>query len=297
MIAGVRVDQHRLAARADPLDRPPHALRGPQDQHMLGESGDAHAKSATHIRRDHAQTVFRDVHDLGDQGMHLMHALTWRMERVASLLHVEISKRCDRLHREADDAVTLELDIHHMSGFRERALDRGRISDIPVDGDIARRVVPQQRCAVRRGVAHGDDAREGFVGDIHQLGRVARSVFAFGDHDGDGLARKAHTILCQDGARRRKGFAAVTVFETVVGLQTLEPVRFDVLAGQHGQHARNLPRGGRIDGGDLRMGVGRPQDGEIRLTGRAHILDEAAAAGEKTRILAAQNRLAETEPH
>jgi hypothetical protein len=66
------------------------------------------------------------------------------------------------------------------------------------------------------------------------------------------------------------------------------------VANEHGEHTRRRKRSCFIDGSNVCMSMGRAHNYGVRQSGQLDIVDEAALAGQETRILLAPHRL--TDP-
>ena len=71
-----------------------------------------------------------------------MRVLAGRIERVLAGRAVVFPDRGARLHRIGDKPVVDEVELDDFGGLADRGLDRGRITQMPVVADIARRLRP-----------------------------------------------------------------------------------------------------------------------------------------------------------
>ena len=87
-----------------------------------------------------------------------MRVLRRRIERVLPGRRVVLGDRGARLHGVDDDPVVDHVDAGDMGGILKGRVGGSRIAQRPVQADIARRVVPDQRRA------EGERAPRGHVG-------------------------------------------------------------------------------------------------------------------------------------
>jgi len=86
-----------------------------------------------------------------------MDVLARGMQREAAAGRVELPDAAARLHRVRDDAMVVEREAHDVRGLGEGPVGAGGIAGVPVDADIARHFVGDERCALRpRRVTRGD---------------------------------------------------------------------------------------------------------------------------------------------
>ena len=123
-----------------------------------------------------------------------------------------------------------------------------------------------QTIGAARGRRHrgGGDRRQRLVVDRHPLRGVAGGCRRLGDHDRHRLAHESRAVDRQQRVGRDEERRAVAAPEgDLVGIRRyrtvrdrLETIGDRVAAGEHRDHIRQLPSGGRIDAHDVRMGVG-----------------------------------------
>ena len=107
-----------------------------------------------------------------------------------------------RLDRHHDDAVVHHLDGDDMGGVLHRLRHGIVVALLEMEGEIARRLVPERRRAVRKSRHAVDDGRQRLVVDLDQLGRLARRLDAVGDDEGHRIADMAHAAIGQRRPRR-----------------------------------------------------------------------------------------------
>ena len=98
-----------------------------------------------------------------------------------------------------------------MARRRRRALDRGPVADLPVEAEIAGRLVPHRGLARIEGARGIDDGRQRLVIDRDQLGRVARRGGGLGDDHRDRVADMPHPVARDRRMRRQHRWRAVAI--------------------------------------------------------------------------------------
>ena len=164
------------------------------------------------------------------------------------------------------DAVVDQLE----PGDLRRAIEGARagvpVAHLPVQGDVAGRLVPKpRRPGLDRGRGAGD-AGQGLIGNLDQLRRVVRRRPAFGHHEGDRLAQISDPVLGEQRLRWRDRSRSALGRRAAGAGQAAQAVGHGVGAGQHGENARGFLRRRGIDSADFGMGVGRAQDLAVGLT-------------------------------
>ena len=188
-----------------------------------------------------------------------------------------------------------------MRGAREGGVRRGGIAGLRLDGDIRRARIPHGDGASRDRVRRRDDRRQRLPLHGDPLGAVARGERRLGDDHRDGLADEAGAIDGQrQGIRDEERRAVGTLERHFVWIRRhrpmrdrLEPVRDEIRARQHGEHARGRQRGRRIDAHDARMRVRRADHRRVRLAGKVDVVRVTSGAGDEARIFPTTYRLAD----
>ena len=181
-----------------------------------------------------------------------------------------------------------------MSGPREGGIGGLGIAGAPVEADVARHFVGDQRraggarCVARR---HGGQR---LVVDLDQFGGVGRLRGALGHDQRDRLAGKPHLVVRQQRLRREgKGLAGLDV-GLGVGPQRLQSIGRRIGRRQHGEHARGALGRARVDRADAGVGMRRAQHDGVGQPIEAQVVEIGALAGDEARILAAPWRCADS---
>ena len=214
---------------------------------------------------------------------------------VTPVFGIPLGDRAARLDRVRDQAVVDHLELDHAGGLGERRVDRGRVAELPVEAQIARDVVMDQRLAgggCRLGV--GDHGQR-VVLDVDQLGRVLGLRERLGDHEGDVIADVADAVGAEHGPQPVGALGAVPVGQRHGAGQKVAAAGFDVRAGDHGEHARR--RSGRrdVERTDPGVRLGRADDAAVGLTGDVDVVGVAPLARDEALILHPPHRLADPE--
>jgi len=177
-----------------------------------------------------------------------------------------------RLHRHTGDPLRPGLQPHDMRGTSEGLRRRRRITDLDVDADIVRHLIPQDRRAGRNRVGGADHHRQWLVGNVDQLGGILRRGDRLGGDERDRLADKARPIgrqrVMAGSDRRTIAQSRLDVGgcgETGIVRDRTEPGGGVVAAGQHREHpwcGQRRPLAYRDDTG---MRMWRSDEGGMHL--------------------------------
>ena len=166
-----------------------------------------------------------------------------------------------RLDRHHDDAVVHHLDLDDVRRLLHRLRHGLGVALGEVEGEIARRLLPDRgRAGGERGHAV-DDGGQRLVVDLDQLGCFARDLLAVGHDEGHRIADMAHAALGQRRPRRHDQ----RLHRRHAG-QRAEAVGGEIGCRVDAVHAgqRRAPR--NVDPLDERMGVRRAQ--HVAVQGR-----------------------------
>ena len=201
------------------------------------------AEAAADIGRHDAQLVLRDLqHEHAHQDLHDVRELAGGPQRVLPGRALVLADRGARLHRIADEAIVDEADARDMRGIGEGRVGRGLVADIPLEAEIARHVVVDQRRARPDRVEHADDRRQRLVFDRERFRALQRGFARLRHHHRDRVADIAHLALRERRMRRLLHRLAVTAGDAPAARNAADAVDLEILTGQHQQHARHLHR-------------------------------------------------------
>ena len=192
-------------AVGQPAHRPAELARRPQQQDPFGIEEVLHAEAAADIGRMQLDALERQLEDeLGELAADAVQALPRQFEVHASRSRRR-SGRCRRAARSG--ATTTRLFITSISTTCAASFIACATAAasplLEVEGEIARRLVPERGRAVGERRRAVDDGGQRLVVDLDQLGRLARDLGAVGNDEGHRIADMAHAAH-----RRAPGAAA-----------------------------------------------------------------------------------------
>src|SRR5499427_1925253 len=133
---------------------------------------------------------------------HVVRQLARRPQRVVTGFGMKFRNRRPRLHRVTHQAVVYELDAGNVGGPFEGGVGGGLVAEVPVAAQIVGDIV-EHECGFRLDrIREADDGRQHVVIHRQGLGRGARLLHVFGDHEGDRIADIAHLVLRHGRMRR-----------------------------------------------------------------------------------------------
>jgi len=217
---------------------------------------------------------------------------------------IVLGRCCVRLHRDAGDALHPSVEANDVSGALESRCGRGLVSNLNVDAEIIRRMIPEARDARLYRVGSPNYRRQRLISDLDQLGRVPGLIDGLGHDHGDGFADKAGPIVRHRVIEGRDRAEASKPCGNIRGphqsstvRDRREPVGDIVLAYEHCEHTWRRERYCLVDGCDVRMSVRRAHNHGMRQLRQTDVVGEAASAGEETKILLAPHRLTNAVRH
>ena len=258
MIARLRVGEEGLRAPRDPFHRAAQAARRPHEQRFLGVVLALVAEASAHVGRDEPKPALGNAELGADVAANVVRRLGRAIQRVRRSNHAA------RFDRAAAEAVVDQLDTDHVGRLGQRRLDRGGVASRPLEAMLF----------------HG---RQRLVAHLNGLRRVFREVSRFGEHRRDRLPHVAHDL-----ARERPARQLDHPGERPACAHRLNAVGLQVFSGKHD---RLILPGANLD--DAGMRVRRAHERAMQHRGKREVVDEAAAAGEKTRVLDAAHRRAD----
>ena len=202
-IARVVVGQYVLVARRAPFDRAFQHARRMEDSNVFGVGLFAHAKPAADVVADHVHLFVRDFQDMvAEDADHVADALAGGDKFVSVALRVVVADAGARLHRIGDDARIEKLQSRDMGRGRECPVDLRRVAALPCEGNVAGRLVPQQRGSGLHREFGIRNRGQGFDLDFDLGNGVLGLREGFGDNKRNRFPDVAHAPLRQSGARR-----------------------------------------------------------------------------------------------
>ena len=290
----VAVGQERLAAPAQPLDRPVQPSGREQDQRVFRIERVLHAEAAAHVVGQVADLLARHPEDLVGQIVAVgVDVLRRGDQREGAVRPIVAADRAACLQRHRGDPVVDQIERDDARRAREGGLDGGGVAGLEIDAEVARHVVPDQRRArLQRlgGIGHGG---QGVVIDLDQLGRVPGRLQGLGDDEGDRLADEMDRPVGQGRARRHRDRRAVAVLGRGARRDDAQSLGVPLGRGEHGQHPRRRRGRSGIDPLDARVRVGRAQDQAMGHAIQRHVVQVAPRAGQKADVFLALDRLAD----
>ena len=287
VVARLVVGEEDLAAVGRPLDGTAKPGGEPQNQRLLVIERALGAKATAHIGCYHTQLVLGKLQDeSGDQQPVHMRRLARCIEGVVAGGAVMLADGGARLHRVGDQPIVDELEARHVMGAREGSVDRRLVAEMPVEAEIAGGGIEQQRPARLDGLVAGDHRRQLPVVDLDQLGRGFRLLARFGHDHRHGVADMAHLALGEHRAHRLGHRRAVLRGDEPAARQAAYG-GLKIGAGVDRRDTRRRQGLGRIDAGNLRMGMRAAQQAGLELAGPVDVVGVFALAREEAQVFLA----------
>ena len=295
VVAAHHVGDEGLAALAGPLDRPPDLSGREREQRVFRIREGLGAEAAADVRGHDAEVLGLDAqHRARDRVAQQPDALRAGLQRVLAL--VVLGEPGARLHRVRDQAVVDDPQLDHPGRPGERRIDRAAIAVLPVEREVARDVVVDQRPAGGTRAAGVGHRRQARVVDHDLLGRVLGLGEALCDHEGDRITDVTDPLGAEDRALLVHALGAVAVLHRDhAGQAVADAGRHEVGAGDHREHARRRLRGRDVDGVDPGVGLGRAQHVAVGLARDVDVVGVAPRAGDEPLVLDPPHRLANPE--
>ena len=173
-------------------------------------------------------------------------------------------KPCDHapgLQRVRHQALVVEALFDHAVGLGEGVVDVAA-GNGPGEGLIAAELFVQERRVVLERGLRGVNGVERVVVDLDEFGRVNGGIRAVGHDRRYGLPYEPHFAVGQNRMLRdldsRKGLGIGG------GAGNGADIVFEIVAGNHGDHARVACGGGGVDAPDVRVSVRAAVDGHMQ---------------------------------
>ena len=295
MVAPMIVAEEALRPLRRPLHGPVQAARGEQADHVFRVVEQLHAEAAADVRGDDAELFLRQPEELGELLAQAVHTLAGDVNDQPPAVRLHRGEAGAALHRIGDDAVVDDLQFHDAGGPGERRLDRRLVALLPVEAEVARRLVPHPRAVRLQRLRRAGDRGAVVVIDHHQFRRVAGGLRRLRHHHGDRIADMAHAALRQRRAGRGDVGGAVALRQRRRAGDRLDAVRLQVRDGEDAQDARLRRRLRDVDAADVGMGVGGAHEHRVALAGKRHVVGVAPAARQQACVFGAGDRLADAE--
>ena len=291
VVAAVRVGEEGLAALGGPLDRAPDAPARPDERRLFRVQKNLRAEAPAHIGRYHAHLVLRKPED---EGRHQQPLDVWVLARHVQgvrIVRARIGGICGaRLDGVRNQPIVDQREPRDVRRLFEGRIHRAGIADRPGVAEVIGRLAVHRSLAARCGfgvthnrqrlVIHLDEARS-------RLGLRP----GFGDHQGDLLAGIAHGAFGEHRMLRLLHRTAIGRLDQPAAGQATDSC--EVLAGEHGQHARCGARRCGIDRADLRVRVRAAQEAGVALVRQRNVVGVLSSAGEEAVVLFALDRAAD----
>ena len=272
--------QQIFAALRDPAHRATADHRQRGDQRFFLKVRDLEAEGAADIRLDHANVILGQMQGLAEQRAHRMRALRGRPEAQRLARGIVVRDIGARFHRRAGVAMMMQFAADGVRGRRED-LHRIAARHACLEQHVAAPARFNQRRARRKCALGVDDGFGVIVLDVDEQRRLLRGVRILRDHGGDALTREAHAVHRQrveiEGLRF-DAFAKPFDRHRVV-------LRAQIVAGDDGDHARQLKRGACVDRQDARGGVGTAHHVGVRHAVEFDVTGIEPGAGDERRAV------------
>lgn len=287
VVAAMRIGQEGFGALGRPLDRSADLFRCPRERHVFRVQEDLRAEPAAHIRRNHAHLGFGQAqHECRHQQAFDVRVLVGDVERVAVVLARIAGVDGARLDRIRDQPVIDDVELRHVRGFGKCRVGGRLVAVAPgVTGVVRHVVVDGGAGGIRSGgVHHGGQF---VVFDVDHLDGVLGDLHRFSHHQRDLVAHVAHLALREHRVGRLLHRRAVDAVDEPAARQAVHLVGGQIVAREHGQHARMIACRIRIDVLDAGMRIRRAQECRIRLVRLDDVVRVLPGAGQEAEVFLA----------
>ena len=297
-VAAMGAADEIVGAVAAPAHLAPEFDRGIGDDAVFRIEAGLLAKTAADIADQHPDAFLRPLqHGFGEQIAGRARRLRLHVQDQPAGFLVDLGNGRARLHRRRHQPLADQIERDHMRGLGERRFDRGRIAIAHRGGDIVGRLGPYRRRA-RLDRRDGIDHRgQHFIFDRDRFGRALRRDPRRRHHGRDRFAGKAHDLMRQQPARRRRHRRAVGPLENQQRRQGADIVGDQVGAGIDRFDTRHRRGGLGVDREDVGMGMRRAQHIQPQRAVFRLVVDELPLPGQKPLVFKTLDRLACTETH
>ena len=213
------------------------------------------------------------------------------MQRIAAGAGIVDADDAARLDRIGGDAIDDEALLDNVGGRGKCCVGLRPVAGLIEVGFVARAVGIKLRRIFLRGLARRYHGGQRCVVDDDLLGCIAGAIERVGDDDRDGMTDMIHAAGGDGRARRQIHRAAVALLVRRHRGQGAERVGLIILADEYGADTRHPRCRAGVDTANVGVGMGRADDGGIKLVGNIEVVEVAALSAQQARILAPQYRL------
>jgi hypothetical protein len=283
VVGGLQV----LATVLDPAHGPAGPYRQQRDQDVFGVHLSPHAEGAAHVGLHEVHAVLGQPHVLGDDAAVDVGHFRHPPHAEHAPPGIPLGQGAARLQRDRRVSLHVERFAQDEVGVAQRALDVAAGDRVRGDHVGAFRLEEDGGSSLGGGPRVHERGKR-IVRDLHASQRVLGEVPVVGHDDGHRLADVADLVAGEGTLQVAAHLAALgqTHWDGAIQLG-------QVAEGDDVDHARARAGGGHVDGPDPRVGVGAPDDGEVKGPETLHVGDEAAAASQQPLVLASLEPLAD----
>src|SRR5215472_5586422 len=182
-----------------------------------------------------------------------------------------------------------------MLRVREGGFGRLAVAALPVEAEIVRDVVPNQRRTGLGGARRVRDGRQNVIVNLDQFGGVLGGRGVFRDDKGDAIADMPRAPTREQRVLDHFDATAVAVLQRHDTGNLTDAVALEVRTGEDANNAGCGECRRRIDRTDDRVRMRRAQDIADGLARQYDVICIVAGTGDEAAILAAPHRLANAE--
>jgi len=191
-----------------------------------------------------------------------------------------------------------------MRGAGESGGGGGLVTELDVDAEIPRGILPQERGIGGQRIDGARHYRDRLIADVDPLGGVFGRRDGVGHDHRNGLADKPHLVgrqrVIEGGDRLQAPLAHGNVRRPIqrgIVRDRPKPVGEVIGAAQHREHAGCRERRLLVDRDDAGMGMRRAHDHSVGHTRQRDVVAKAAISGQEATILLTPHRLTDAVRH